>query len=78
MQADSHRCLSIARLVTVAAEQSVPQGQMKAEIAIRFVTVNRMVDAVHLGGYQQPAQTAFESIRKADVGVCEQRTGAKQ
>ena len=52
VQADLHRRVAVAGLVAVTAEYSVPQRQVKTEIAVGFFLVHRVMDTVHLGRYQ--------------------------
>jgi rhodanese-related sulfurtransferase len=78
LDADRHGLVACLRLSPIRAEQPVPPRDIEPEIAVRLARQNRMVDAVHVGRDDEPAQHAVESHRQADVAVVEHRVGVEQ
>jgi hypothetical protein len=67
-----------ARLVAIGAEQTVPPGQVEAEIGVGLVVFDRVVHAMHVRRHQNPAQHSVDRQRQADVAVVEHGRGVEQ
>ena len=65
------RFVTVPGLGTVGAEEAIPPGEIKPEVAVGFVAVNRVVDPVHVGRDNEPAEDGFEPRGDTDVGVIE-------
>ena len=76
LDADGH-ARGRRRLIAVGAEQAIPPGQVEAEVAVRLARSDRVVDAVHVGRDDEPAQRAVDQ-RQAHVAVVEHRGGVEQ
>src|SRR3989338_9169240 len=66
LNADRHAEMPGRRLVLVGAKQSIPPGQIEAEVAVGFVTDNRMMNAMHVWRNHEQAQPAVDFARQAD------------
>ena len=71
MYADGHAFVTRARLVAVGAEQTIPPGQVEAEIAVGFIVLDRMVNPVHVRRNQEPAQDPVNTLRNLHIAVIE-------
>ena len=64
---DRHALVPVARLALIGAEQTVPPGEVEAEIAVRFLPPDRVVHPVHVGRNHEPPQNGVEPVRDAHV-----------
>jgi hypothetical protein len=71
LDADRHRFVSGSGLRSVGTEEAVPPRQVESEIAIGFTHQDRMVNAMHVGRHNEPAQNVVDFVRDANVRVIE-------
>src|SRR5262249_13179347 len=78
LDADGHRFVTCRRLIAIGAEQAIPPRQIEAEIAIGLAGNDRVVHAMHIRRYDDPAQYPIEPRRHAHVAMVEHRCGIEQ
>ena len=76
--ADGHALMPVGGLGAIGSEQTVPPGQVEAEIAVGLPRNDRMVHPVHLGRDHEPAQHAVDARRHPHVAVVEHRGRIQQ
>ena len=72
------QCETKARLVSVGAENSVPQRENEAEIAVPLPFADGVVRAVHVRRNENRANIFLKRLRNGDVGVVENRHAGEQ
>ena len=72
-----HALVGGAWPVAIGAEQTVPARQIAPEVCVGLVIVDRLVDAMPVGGDHHQAQQPVDVIWQADVGVVEYRHTVK-
>lgn len=77
-QPDGYGLVTIGRLVEIRSEQSIPPGQIKPEICIRFPRTGRMVNPVQIASHDHPPKDAIDGRRYANVAVIEHGSGIEQ
>ena len=68
---DHHPLMTVGRLRPVCAEQSVPPGKVEAEIAVRLLDDDRMVDPVHVRRDEEQSEPPVELPPHTDISVIE-------
>ncbi len=63
--------MAVAGLGGISAEQPVPPGQIKAEVAVGFRRVDGVMDPVHVRRHDEEAQDPVEAAGKLHVGMVE-------
>ena len=63
--------MAVQRVFGVTAEQAVPQGEVEAVVAVVLGAADGVVDAVHVGGYEDEAQPTLGARGEAEIGVVE-------
>ena len=61
------------RFSAIGAEEAVPNREIETEIAVRFLTQNGVVNAVHIGRDHDRAQQRFEEVGNVKVTMVEHR-----
>ena len=59
-------------LCQVGAKQSVPPGEVEAEVAVRLPELGRVMHPMHVGCHDQPAEPAIEPLGQCHIAVVEQ------
>lgn len=77
LETDGHVSMAPFGLGTIGAAQTIPPGEVEAEITVGFAGDDRMMDAVHVGGNQKQPQQAVKSGRQLDVAVTEHGAGVQ-
>ena len=63
--------MAIGRLGAIGAEQTVPPGQVEAEIAVGLTDDHGVMHPVHVRGDHEISQYAVKSERDSDIAVIE-------
>ena len=71
-EADGHPFVSGSRLIPIGAENPVPPGQVKSEIAVGFPNDHRMMHPVHFRGHHEKTEHSINRLRQTHVAVIEQ------
>ena len=69
--ANGHAQLASAWLRAVGSQQPIPPGQVEAEIGVGLIVRDGVVDAVHVGCDDNPAQHAIQTRGQTDVAMVE-------
>ena len=62
-----------ARLTPISAEQTIPPGQVEAEVAVGLVVRHRVMHPMHVWGDNDPAKTSIHPEGNSNVAVVEKR-----
>jgi hypothetical protein len=73
VEADSHALLAGGGLGTIGTKQPIPPRQVEPEIAVGLARNHRMMDAMHIRRYDDPAETAVQPFRQPDITMVEHR-----
>src|SRR5262245_4146139 len=71
LDADRHRFVSGSGLRSIGTKEAVPPRQAESKIAVGLTHEDRMMDAMHVRGHNEPTQNAVNYIREAKVRVYE-------
>ena len=55
----------------VSGKEAIPKGEQKAKVRIRLIGHDRMVEAVHVGGDDNPLQDKLQGRRQRGISVLE-------
>ena len=75
---DDHAVVAGARLCAVGAEQPVPDGEVEAVVAVRFLSPDGVVHPVHVWSDHERSHCPVERRRQPDVAMREQGRGVEQ
>jgi hypothetical protein len=76
--AELHPLVAGPRLRSIGTEESIPPGQVEAEVAVALVDFDRVMHSMHIGGNEDPPKPAVDADREADVAVIEHRSRVEQ
>ena len=72
-EAEAHLAKRLLVQPPPGAEQTVPEDEQLAIIAVRFGLRRAVVDMMERGGGEQPAEAALDRAGQAEIGVGPQR-----
>ena len=68
-QSQRQMFMGILGLCAIGPKQPVPPREVESEIAVSFFQADRVMDAVHVGGHDDPPQVLVTPIGHGDVAM---------
>ncbi len=72
VDANGHSLVPFLGLGAVGATNAIPDGEVKAEVAVRFLAYDGVMDPVHIRGHDEETQDGIDLLWQPDVGVVEE------